>query len=88
VVGLLWDGMFGLDIRRRFGRLRLGNPHVPPGVGGEEARMEHFLIAGRVGLLIGFCLGVLVMRLLDLRERDELATPTRSHARGGDAWWS
>jgi len=43
--------------------------------------MEHFLIAGGVGLLIGFCLGVLVMRLLDLRERDELAAPYRERIR-------
>ena len=50
--------------------------------------MEHLLIAGGVGLCIGFCLGVLSMRLLDLREPDECSMPTRSHARAGSAWWS
>jgi hypothetical protein len=50
--------------------------------------MEHFLITGGVGLLIGFCLGVLVMRLLDLRDPGDLPAASRSEARAGSAWWS
>jgi len=49
--------------------------------------MECILIAGGVGLLIGFCLGVLLMRLLDLCDPDESAGRTRAHAHAGSAWW-
>lgn len=48
--------------------------------------MDYLLIAS-VALVIGFCLGVLVLRLLDASDPDDSSGRTRAHAPAGSAWW-
>jgi hypothetical protein len=49
--------------------------------------MEYVLMAGGIGLVVGFSLGVLVMALFAASEQDEVpeSRPVETHAMS--AWW-
>jgi hypothetical protein len=49
--------------------------------------MDFILMIAGLALFMGFCLGVLVMRLLDLCDPDESSGQTGAHAHAGSAWW-
>ena len=77
---------FVLDIRAPFFRLCLCNRVAAHRVGWEGVVMEYVLVAG-TALVLGFRLGVLVVRRLGASGPDESPGRVPGHARTVSAWW-